>query len=171
MLFCLAALIFRHRQNFPPRGFVFPDRLNTLDRRPRPKSLRSTGLISRFPMRVSFLLQEERPLESRISRLFLTLFPRGFVFPDRADTLDRRPRPKSLRRSSLRSRFPMRVSFLLQGERLASRISRLIPTLSSRGLVFHDRLNTLERRPRPKLLRRASLRSRFLVKPSCMLQE
>ena len=34
VLFCLAALIFRHRQNFSPRGFVFLDRLNTLDRRP-----------------------------------------------------------------------------------------------------------------------------------------
>ena len=125
--------------------------LSTLDRRQRPKSLRRAGLRSRFPMRVSFLLQEERPLELRISRLFLTLSPRGLVFPDRADTLDRRPRPKSLRRASLRSRFLVRPSCMLQEERpLASRISRLILTLSSRGLVFHDRLNTLERRPRPK---------------------
>ena len=117
MLFCLAALISRHRQNFPPRGFVFPDRLSTLDRRQRPKSLRRAGLRSRFPMRVSFLLQEERPLELRISRLFLTLSPRGLVFPDRADTLDRRPRPKSLRRASLRSRFLVRPSCMLQEER------------------------------------------------------
>ena len=123
MLFCLAALISRHRQNFPPRGFVFPDRLSTFDRRPRPKSLRRAGLRSRFPMRVSFLLQEERPLKSRISRLILTLSPRGLVFPDRLSTLDRRPRPKSLRRAGLRSRFPIKVSFLLQEERFCFRRS------------------------------------------------
>ena len=29
------------------------------------------------------MLQEERPLELRISRLILTLLPRGLVFPDR----------------------------------------------------------------------------------------
>ena len=53
MLFCLAALIFRPRQNFSPRGLVFPDRLNTLDRRPRPKSLRRAGRSCRFWIWVS----------------------------------------------------------------------------------------------------------------------
>ena len=45
----------------------------------------SAGLRSRFPVRPSSRLQEERPLESRISRLILTFSPRGFVFP-RADS-------------------------------------------------------------------------------------
>ena len=44
----LQHLIFRHRQNFSPRGLMFLDLLNTLDRRPRPKSLRSAGLSGRF---------------------------------------------------------------------------------------------------------------------------
>ena len=35
------------------------------------------------------MLQEERPLASRISRLIPTLSPRGLVFPDRLNTLDR----------------------------------------------------------------------------------
>ena len=78
VLFCLAALIFRHRQNFSPRGFVFPDRADTLDRWPGPKSLRRTGLRSRFPVRPSSMLQEERPLESRISWLIPTLSSRVF---------------------------------------------------------------------------------------------
>ena len=44
---------------------------------------------------------------------------------------------------SISINFPMRPSSMLQEERpLESQISRLIPTLSSRGLVFHDRLNT-----------------------------
>ena len=162
MLFCLAALIFRHGQNFPPRGLMFPDRLNTLDRRPMPKSLRRASLRSRFPVRPSSMLQEERPHELRISRLILTLSAHGLMFPDRLNTLDRRPRPKSLRRASLRSRFLVRPSCMLQEERpLASRISRLILTLSSRGFVFPDRLNTRDRRPRPKSLSRAGRSCRF----------
>ena len=116
MLFCLAALIFRHRQNFSPRGFVFPDRTDTLDRRPRPKSPRRLSQRSRFLVRPSCMLHEERPLASRISQLILTLSSRGLVFPDRLNTLERRPRPKLLRRASLRSRFPMRPSSMLQEE-------------------------------------------------------
>ena len=77
MLFCLAALIFRHRQNFSPRGFVFLDRADTLDRWPGPKSLRRASLRSRFLVRPSCMLQEERPLASRISRLILTLSSHG----------------------------------------------------------------------------------------------
>ena len=53
VLFCLAALIFQHRQNFSPRGLVFPDRADTLDRWPRPKSLRRTGLSGWFWIWVS----------------------------------------------------------------------------------------------------------------------
>ena len=49
VLFCLVALIFQHGQNFSTRGFVFPDRLNTLHPRPRPKSLCSASLRNRFP--------------------------------------------------------------------------------------------------------------------------
>ena len=74
-------------QNFSTRGFVFQDRLNPLDRQPRPKSFHRTGLRSRFPMRAFSMLQEERPLESRISPLILTLTSRGFVFLDRLNTL------------------------------------------------------------------------------------
>ena len=71
-------------------------------------------------------------------------------------------RLKCLRRASLRSRFLVRPSCMLQEERLlASRISRLILTLSSRGLVFPDRLDTLHRQPAPKSLRRAGLSCRF----------
>ena len=150
MLFCLAALIFRHRQNFSPRGFVFLDRADTLDRWPGPKSLRRASLRSRFLVRPSCMLQVERPLASRISRLILTLLSRGLVFHDRLNTLDRRPGPKSLRRAGLRSRFPVRPTCMHQEERpLELRISRLILTLLPRGLVFLDRLNTLERRQRP----------------------
>ena len=101
VLFCLAALIFRHRKNFSPRGLMFLDSLNTIDRWPGSKSLRSSSSRSRFPVRPSSMLQE-RPLESRISRLILTLSSRWFVFPDRSDTLDRRPGSKLLRRSSRR---------------------------------------------------------------------
>ena len=162
MLFCLAALIFWHRHNFSPRGFVFPDRADTLDRRPRPKSPRSLSRRSRFLVRPSCMLREERSLASRISRLILTLSSRGFVFHDRLNTLERRPRPKLLRRASLRSRFPMRPSSMLQEEQLLkSRISLLILTLSSRGLVFSDRLDTLHRRPVQNSLRRAGLSGRF----------
>ena len=104
----------------------------------------------------------ERPLESRISRLILTLFAHGFVLPDRLNTPDRRPAPKSLRHSSLRSRFRTRASSMLQKERpIESRISWLILTLSSRGFLFPDRADTLDRRPGPKLLRRAGLSCRF----------
>ena len=154
VIFCLAALIFQHRQKLFPRWFVFQDRLNKLDRRPGPKSLRQSSLRSRFPIRPSFMLQEERPHESRISWLFLTLSLRGLVFLGRLNTLDRRQRPKLLRRARLRSRFPMSPSSLLQEEQsLASQISWLFLTLSSRGLMFPDRLNTLDRRQRPKSLR------------------
>ena len=117
-----------------------------------------------FRIRPSSMLQEERTLESRISQLILTLFSRGLVFPDRLSTLDRRPRPKSPSRASLRSRFPMRTSFMLQEERpLESRVSRLILTLSSRGFVFPDRADTLDRRPGPKSLRRAGRSCRFWI--------
>ena len=47
------------------------------------------------------MLQEERPLQSQISLLILTLSSRGWVFLDLLNTLDRRPRPKSLRRAGL----------------------------------------------------------------------
>ena len=129
-IYC-SALQHLHRQNFSPRGFVFPDRADTLDRWP---GLRRTGLRSRFPVRPSSMLQEERPLESRISRLIPTLSSRALVFHDRLNTLDRRPSPNSLRHASLRSQFPMRPSCMLQEERPHKlRISRLIPALSSRG--------------------------------------
>ena len=98
-----------------PRGFVFPDRLNTLDRRPGLKSPRSASLRSRFPMRPSLMLQEERPLDSRVSRLILTLSSLGFVFPDRLDTLDRRSGPKSLRRAGLTGQFESGTPLLLEG--------------------------------------------------------
>ena len=58
VLFCLAALTFRHRQNFSPRGFMFQHRTDTLDRRRGPKSLRRAGMRSRFPVRPSSMLQE-----------------------------------------------------------------------------------------------------------------
>ena len=96
MLFCLAALIFRHPQKFSPRGFVFPDRLNTLNRRPGPKSLRLASQRSLFPVRPCSMPQEERSLELLISRLIPTLSSRKFVIPDRVDSLDQRPGPKSL---------------------------------------------------------------------------
>ena len=67
VLFCLAALIFRHQQTFFLRGFVFPDRLNTLQVNRRQKSLRSAGLRSWFPMRPSSMFQEERPWIADIS--------------------------------------------------------------------------------------------------------
>ena len=53
-----------------PRGFVFPGSLNTLDWRPRPKSLRSAGLTSRFPMRPSAMLQEELCAAARLGILW-----------------------------------------------------------------------------------------------------
>ena len=76
VLFCLAALIFRHWQNFSPRGFVFPDRADTLDRWQGPKSLRRTGLRSWYPVRPSSILQEERPLRctSVVGRMLLPPF-------------------------------------------------------------------------------------------------
>ena len=116
VLFCLAALIFRHQQNFSPREFVFQDRLNTLDRRPGPRSFRHAGLRSWFPMRASFMLQVERPLKSRISRLIPTLSSRGFVFPDSTDTLDRRKGPESLRRAGLSGRFEPGAPLLLEAQ-------------------------------------------------------
>ena len=46
VLFCLVTLIFQHRQNYSPSGFVY--RTDTLDRRPAPISLRCASLRSRF---------------------------------------------------------------------------------------------------------------------------
>ena len=78
VLFCLAALIFRHRQNFSPRGLVFHDRLDTLDRRPGPKSLRRAGLSGRFWIWVSSAAGGAHRFLC-ISWHRLTLFARGFV--------------------------------------------------------------------------------------------
>ena len=141
VLFCLAALIFQHRQNFSPRGFLFPDRTDTLDRRPGPKSLRHLSLRSRFPVRPSCMLQEERPLASRISRLILTLSSRGFVFPDRLNTLDRRPRPKSLSRAGRSCRFWIWVSSAAGGAHRFLCISWHRLTLFARGFVsMHEKI-------------------------------
>ena len=135
VFFCLAALIFWHRQKISPRRFVFPDRINTLDRQPRPKSLRRSSLRSRFPMRPSSMLQEEWPLASRISRLILTLSSRGLVFPDRLNTLDRRPGPKLLRRAGLRGRFWIWVSSAAGGAHWFLCISWHRLALFARGFV------------------------------------
>ena len=94
---------------------MFQDRLNTLDGPPGPKSLRRASLRSRFPMRASFMLQEERTLAWLISRLFLTLSSCGLVFLDCLNTLDRRPRPKSLRRLGLSGRFSIWLSSAARG--------------------------------------------------------
>ena len=53
---------------------------------------------------------------------------------------------------------------------LALQKSRQRSKLFSRGCVFSDRLNTLERWPWPKLLRCATLRSRLRMKVSSMHQ-
>ena len=90
VLFCLAALIFRHLQNFyfgicifrhlqNSRGLVFPDRLDTLDRRPGPKSLRRAGLSGRFWIWVSSAAGGAH-LFLWISWHQLALFARGFVY-------------------------------------------------------------------------------------------
>ena len=92
------------------RGLVFHDRLNTLERRPRPKSLRRASLRSRFSMWASCSAQQARTINSRISRQTFTLLGRGLVRWDRADALERWPEPKSIRRASLRSRFRRRAS-------------------------------------------------------------
>ena len=86
-------------------------------------------------------VRHEGPFQLRISWLILTLFSRGFVFLDRLPGLNL----KSFRRSGLKSWFPIRAPSRLQEERpVKSWISRLIPTLSSRGYVFPDRADTLD---------------------------
>ena len=93
------------RVSGPRRHTWSTARVETLRRSSSESSQRS-----RFPVRPSSMLQQERPLESQISRLILTLFARGFVCPDRLNTLDRRPGPKSLRSAGLKGRFWIWVS-------------------------------------------------------------
>ena len=110
VFFCLAVLIFQHRQNFSPREYVFLDRLNTLDRRAGSKfemapQYKAAATVPQA--RVDFqwdppqCFRRSYPL-NRESRLILTLSSRWFVFSDRLNTLDRLPRPKLLRSIGLR---------------------------------------------------------------------
>ena len=67
MLFCHAARISQHRQNFSSHRFVCLDRLNTSDWRPGQKSLRHKNPRVRFWMSVSSSIQHDYPWIADIS--------------------------------------------------------------------------------------------------------
>ena len=118
---------------------------------------------------VSILLLSAGATHSRISRQSLCLLGRGMVGWNRADALQRRPEPKSLRRASLRFRMSA-YSSCHQARPHDSRISWQNLTLFERGSVRWDSADALERWPEPKSIRsasRARLRSWFRRRASC----
>ena len=89
------------------------------------------------------LVSRINPFSSRISRLWLIIFSRGFVFLDRLVTLDRLRGPKSLLRAS------MSRNFWIPLERVQNEIHILITSGHSRGFLsvsnklpcLYDRIN------------------------------
>ena len=116
---------------------------DALERRRGPKSLHSTSLHSRFRVWASCSAEQARPHDLRISRQSHGHFGRRLVRRDHRDALERLQGPNSLRRASLRCRFPMWSSCPVQQAWVAwphdSRISRQSLTLFGRGLMRWER--------------------------------